>query len=343
MKPTAIGMYIFAGGFTLGVKKHFDVQAVLEETPYGVSSARHNQPEIPVHVGFDAWPVYDLPREEELGFLYGNPPCAAWSPIGKTINNGPDHWMTDDRVDCTRVLFSALEWFRPMAWAWESVPQAYTKGRPLVHDLARRAVDQGYAVSFVLHNAQYIMGRQHRKRFFMVCHRVEIDWQCPFIEPIPLSESLKEFRAHWVDKYDKDRSPYVKIDKECWEKAGEGHALRRGYEKWGKGNKPGFSSKRSSRDKPSPAIIGWRIYHPTQFRLFSMGEMLFLSGFPPSYQMQGTRFGRASEIARGVLPPIGEWLAANVSRGLKRGVPARPRAQEVNFFKPPGAVTEVSL
>ena len=71
----AVGGWIFAGGFSLGVKNHFDIRCVLEEGAFGVVTARHNQPEIPVHVGIESWPIDQLKGEGELDFIYGNPPC----------------------------------------------------------------------------------------------------------------------------------------------------------------------------------------------------------------------------------------------------------------------------
>jgi hypothetical protein len=47
----AIGSYIFAGGFTIGVKKHFDIEAHLEGDGYGADTFSLNYPEIPVFVG----------------------------------------------------------------------------------------------------------------------------------------------------------------------------------------------------------------------------------------------------------------------------------------------------
>ena len=48
----ALGTYIFAGGFTLGVKKHFDVLAHFEEKP-GLykKTAKANFPNLPIYEG----------------------------------------------------------------------------------------------------------------------------------------------------------------------------------------------------------------------------------------------------------------------------------------------------
>jgi len=53
----ALGAYIFAGGFTLGVSKHFDVEAHFEMKP-GLYKKTFlaNFPKIPVFEGENDWP-----------------------------------------------------------------------------------------------------------------------------------------------------------------------------------------------------------------------------------------------------------------------------------------------
>ena len=88
-KPTAIGAYIFAGGFTLGVREHFEVRAHLEESKYGVATFTKNQPGIPVYFPPENWPISTLKRDHEpIHFVYGNPPCAAWSGAGAATKKG---------------------------------------------------------------------------------------------------------------------------------------------------------------------------------------------------------------------------------------------------------------
>ena len=78
-KLNAVGSYIFAGGFTLGVSKHFNVLAHLEDGAYGVSSARKNFPKLPIHTDPSTWPLKKLAGTADL--VYGNPLCAAWSDL----------------------------------------------------------------------------------------------------------------------------------------------------------------------------------------------------------------------------------------------------------------------
>lgn len=81
--PTALGVHIFAGGFTCGVRAAgFRILGHLEDTPYGVESARRNFPGLDVRVGEGDW------REAEFAgrvdFLYSNPPCFSASTAVKT-------------------------------------------------------------------------------------------------------------------------------------------------------------------------------------------------------------------------------------------------------------------
>jgi len=48
-KPTALGCQIYAGGFTLGVRRYFRVLAHLELNNYGVSTVARNLPRLPIH------------------------------------------------------------------------------------------------------------------------------------------------------------------------------------------------------------------------------------------------------------------------------------------------------
>lgn len=354
-KPIALGNQIFAGGFTLGVEKHFKVLAHFEDGDYGVGSFRAARPKVPVFTDANAWPYEEFP---EVDFVYGNPPCAAWSPLGRRIQAGPDAWKTDPRVECARLAFTLLELMRPKVWAWESVPQAYSRGRALVDHFAERAHKLGYEVSCVLHNAQYLGAYQHRKRFFMVCHRIAVDWKPPaFDEPMLAPDALKlvpknacpdrlpddgyyplgliketrpsePLRGSWVRYVEKLRARAVKRGKDP-------DAIKLPP-------KAAFGERRVPIDKPSGAVIGDLMIHPTEDRYLTIGEQLFLCGYPVDYPLTGNVDARQRQIARGVLPPVAEWLARNVKRAITADrAPVIGRTREINHYKAPG--TEVAL
>jgi len=342
----AVGCYIFGGGFSLGVRREMDVICHLEgDDGYGVASVRRNQPDIPIFFGPSRWPIAEL-RAIAPDFVYGNPPCAAWSPIGRVINYGSseDQWRSDPRVDCVREVFGLLEALRPTTWAWESVPQAFTRGRTLVDELSRDATRLGYAVDYVLHNAMWLGAPQHRKRFFCVFSRFDVDWECEFSEPETVQSALARMPVGGDDEV-----PTSNVKPAYWRAVRQGEPLRLARERYEEKTgdrehrRQGFATKKAAWDRPSPAIVGPRIFHPGEPRLFSVAESLWLSGFPVDYRMTGGRHARVHEIARGVLPPVGHWLAKNVKRAIERGRPAPVgRRRVVDFFSPPGEMREVA-
>lgn len=193
-KYQALGAYIFAGGFTLGVERHFEVLGHLEgKGGYGTRTARLNWPELPVWVGEDQWPIKALQsRSAPLDLLYGNPPCAAWSAAG----HGRRHqdWRTNPVVDCSRGHQDLLAKLRPTIWCWESVPGLMTKGRALVEDLMLRANRLGYHVTVVLHDAQWLGLAQRRPRVMVVTHRVELRLAEPRYRSLDCVEVLKKVK-----------------------------------------------------------------------------------------------------------------------------------------------------
>ena len=107
----ALGTYIFAGGFTLGVSKHFDVDAHFESKP-GLykKTFKANFPDIPVYEGEDDWPRKKF--KNKIDFVYCNPPCAPWSNLGGA-QKGAGAWRDDPRIKCWRDSFNLLKDLKP--------------------------------------------------------------------------------------------------------------------------------------------------------------------------------------------------------------------------------------
>lgn len=359
--PLAIGAYIFAGGFTLGVKKHFKVLCHLEESDYGVATACKNFPDLPIHIGLNNWPIEDLQGGPEVDFIYGNPPCAAWSVAGYTKDRGTDKWRTDPRVACTTRHFGLLTSLNPRVWAWESVTQAYTKGYEFVINMAKQAREIGYSTTILLHDAQWFGLPQIRKRFFMVCHRVEFSpiypsWCSP---PTPVEVlagvsqegklrgsggwSLKQFTPEVMARIQPGerltrywlREVANGTDPDKWERNSNGSVKGR----------PSYGHSRLPTDRPGGAVVGYAFIHPTENRFISPKEMQVLCGFPESYEFSSKGGStNASEIARGVCPPVGEWLARSVSLAVRKNQPIKePITRLVDIRKPPGSSTIIDL
>lgn len=351
-KYKALGVDIFAGGFTVGVKKAgFEVVGHLEETDYAVKTARRNFPDLPIHIGVGNWPI-DVLKAMDLDFVYGNPPCAAWSSAGITATKGSDRWRTDPRVDWTRRHFELLDKLRPKVWVWESVTNAFTKGREFVDELTKLANEQGYAVTYLLHNARWLGLPQIRRRFFMLCHRIDLNIPAPNWAPGPLPpEVLAECPASSLDLSDayeairNDVLPFERLAEmeqgellrdfweritppESWRYKENGHLIGR----------PSYGHQRLPVDKPARAIVGYSLIHPTENRYITTTEMKLLCGFPLDFEFEATNANAAaSEIARGVCPTVANWLASHVRNALDQasGHGPGPSVTEIDYREPP--------
>jgi site-specific DNA-cytosine methylase/2-polyprenyl-3-methyl-5-hydroxy-6-metoxy-1,4-benzoquinol methylase len=339
---TALGAWIFAGGFTVGVSRVFDVVAHLEETKYGVATVRRNFPNLPVYVGKETWPIEALRNGPRLDFLYGNPPCAAWSPAGSKIV-GTRNWRTDARVDCTREHFRLLETLRPRAWAWESVQQAFTVGRELVDELTIRALDLGYSVSYVLHNAKHLGVPQSRPRFFFVATDCAFDARIDDWTVESVASALRrvndpgEAIDHNCRKYEREVAATAQGEtlirawtrlhpEETWVRNERGQVRGR----------PVFTIKRATADQPAPVVMH-ELIHPTENRAMTSNELKTLCGFPPGYEFVG--LSDVGQISRGVCPPVGEWLAHQVARSLDLNEREAPTIRLIDVQRPPGTTT----
>lgn len=336
----AVGCQIYAGGFTLGVRRAgFDILAVMEDGTYGVDTARKNHPDIPIFTDPDQWPIDEFENlDHRIDLVYGNPPCAAWS-----VANAP---MTteaairkaaaeDPRINCTRRHFSLLEALRPRAWVWESVVGATNKGRAFTEGLTHRANELGYNVYWVLHDAQWMGVPQSRKRFFFVAieSKLVIDPDSMSPDVVTVGEALSDpavvelvKQAGGGDRHCYARrrdlnevisetrpgEPLIKAwerlnpDPEKWQRRPNGFVIGR----------PAFTITRAPVDRPSGVVMNDMV-HPTEDRWMTVHEYATLCGFPHDYDWSLADSHDASIVARGVCPPVGEWIAGQIMRSLE--------------------------
>jgi uracil-DNA glycosylase family 4 len=347
-KYNAIGSYIFAGGFTVGVMEHFNIHCHLEETPYGVDVAKKNF-KFPIHVGKENWPITDL-KKQKWDFIYGNPPCAAWS--GNNPNShtdGGQGWRTDPRVNCTKAFFQLLTELKPTVWAWESVTQAPAKGKEFVDDLTRQALKAGYSVSYVFLDAQYCGTPQIRRRWFMVCHRVQLKFApCNFDSPESAVDCLKKVKPRGTPAYDSGR--FQKLFEHRLHMLPAGGRLRKFWEMLNPEGKRelkpnghvkgrvGLGHVRLKDKGPATATVGYSMVHPTQHRFLHLNEIQALAGFPQWFDFGG-KGNYAKEldlVARGVCPPVGEWLARTVKMSVDANVMIRKPTVTLYDFRNEG-------
>lgn len=345
----AVGCHIFAGGFTVGVQAAgFDVLCHLEGKPaYGAEVVRLNFPSLPIHEGFDAWPVDELVDGPEIDLVYGNPPCAAWS--GNNPNSYVvDAWKTDPRVNCTREHFSLLKRLRPKVWMWESVTQAPIKGRELVDELTAEALALGYSVTEVLHDAKDLGTPQTRRRWFMIAHRVELDFpESALLPEISAVDALAEVEPRGVIARDSGKNidfdehiPSIRPGQRLRDYQDRHLTPDDGWEVKANGQmkgRVGFGHVRLKVDGPSTATVGYSMIHPVEHRFLTVNEVQRLAGFPDDYEFMGGENGakQLDYIARGVCPPVGEWFAKRIAEGLARNVEVtEPIVKKVDLISP---------
>ncbi len=172
-KLTALGMDIFAGTFTHGIKAAgYDVLAQLEHGMYGVKTCRLNYPTLDVRVGKESWKPKDF--KNKVDFMYCNPPCAAWS----TARSGQGgSWETQvSRLSCVDDCVNVGLEVRPKAWCWESVTNAWRMGQRFVLHQAERWNDAGYHCTVLLQDNQFLGAAQERQRMFLIAHRHPLVW-----------------------------------------------------------------------------------------------------------------------------------------------------------------------
>lgn len=326
---TAVGAYVFGGGFSSGIAKSFEIKRHLAENGYGLPTLLLNFPRVPIDVGQSEWTV-SYPSRIDL--VYGNPPCAAWSRL-----KGRGRFTelaTDQRPLCTRRFFSLLHSIHPRVWVWESVDQALTTGREFVAELTAEALAQGYAVSHVRLDAQFHGCLHRRQRYFMIAHRVAFDWErwVKFTTATAVVEAIRHLE-HQPD-------PALQLNKghaKLWKQTAPGKALAttfnnlypeetREYRTCSTGRRiavgrPAFSVYRLNPDRVCPTVVGTGLLHYRYPRRLSLVEVMTLCGYPIPWALEGSGTGRYNLLSRAVMPPIGLWLGKLIRRALDAGKP----------------------
>jgi DNA (cytosine-5)-methyltransferase 1 len=334
-KYKAIGCHIYAGGFTLGVREHFDVVAHLEEWNFGVETVRKNL-KIPVHVGKPSeWPITDYVGRVDL--VFGNPPCAPWSQ-GAGREGGL--WQKDPRVQYWINVLELLDRLKPTVWACESVRGIYVRGRTMTEPYVIAAAKKGYRATHVLVNALEHGVPQSRPRYFLVLSKVDLQWY-----PTGLKRDASMADA-WR-KLPKRRTEI--ITKSYFErflkKADPGEDLRTTFNREMAGKmkvvngkvtgRPAFSVKRLRSEGLAHVITGGRSFvHPREHRFLTVEEQQLLCGYPPSYVFHGAVSGQYAQIGKAVMPPVAAYMGRVFAMALKRNKkPPVLAAEEVTILR----------
>lgn len=343
---TALGGDIFAGLFTVGIKRAgFKVLGHLEHGPYGVATAKKNFPDLDVRIGPHAWHPEDY--RNKVDFMYCNPPCAAWS----NMRTGAKQTWQDQtaRLACVTDLVRAGGVILPNAWCWESVLGAWRAGREFVLEQATIWNQRGYHVTILLQNNMYLGTAQNRERMFLIAHKYPLIWP-KFSKPVTVEQAFKKIPKNLKPPPFPPR-PLANGYDLLWERSAPHGYLQRAYfgleakELKLVTSKPLGVHRRLIADKPAPVMMeDMKRLHPTEPRCLTWHEWMALTGLPWNWQTACHNFNSASlELSRAVMPPVGEWLGKAVADGIGTGAKVGRKAETwfVDLRKPDEQIREL--
>lgn len=350
---TALGVHIYAGGFTVGVSKHFEPLGHLEEgdVGYGSPSAKRNFPELPMISGKPNWaPFVDdlMQRRGKPNLVYCNPPCAAFSVAGATMRGGGDAWRTDPRLSCWHNCFDIFKQVQPEFYVVESVCRAFTAGREFIDGFVTQAMGMGYSATHLLVDARWHGIAQIRKRYFMVLHKKTFNPISPnWAPPKTAREALAEVDDPGFVSVIKDpvqnqmmmTLPQGTPMRPLWEKrmretVGPEHVWPRNSS--GVAGRPRLFLHRIKENAPIGTITGDYFIHPTENRMLGMTELMHLNGYPQDYLFENHPRYWPSLIARGVSPKVAGYLAENIAHAINHGqYISNPEMKIIDYREPP--------
>lgn len=332
----ALGVYIFAGGFTTGMAQAgFRPVAHWEGGSYGVPTFRANY-DVPVWQEPANWPFdrYAPGTPDHPQVVYANPPCAPFSMAGSTLRRGRTSWLTDPRVQCLRDVYTVLERVEPKVLVWESVCQVWSRAGELVRALTRRASGLGYATTYCFTSANLHGLPQPRKRFLCFHHRVYL----PLIKPTTPWRNVQDClgirrvqvdgRWFWTQECPVWGVPPISDKLARYARAtppGQTFqqtraTLGEGFE----GDKVGFMMNRLSLKGPGKTFTSMVMnVHPVWPRWLADSELGRLSGWPDNYVWVEQEGGPVrAQMAQAVLPPVARWVGERCLAALRQARPA---------------------
>lgn len=334
----ALAIYVYAGSFSVGVKRHFDVIAHCEdEKPYGLEVIKANPHyfgDMPV-VPFSKW------REvtEPVDFIFANPPCA---PFSNNNQNSfiPGSWKSDPRCSCWKNIIDFAKEKDPMIFGLETVPQAYSKAPELIRSSVESIQEKYPLVYFLFHNTVLLGSLQNRNRLFIVGSKVPLNLSNHgFKMPtITLKDVLSQFEGQPLGYGYPVTDKYKYIVDACLPSESMKAAFERliplSERKLNKNGqvsgRPSFNVQRLILDKRVNTLCGFAHIHPTENRYVTVDEYKVMADFPRDYVLpdKSTAYGY---VSRGVSTVAGEWLARLAKEAM--GNPLYEGAPRTILFK----------
>jgi len=317
---SAAGVYVSAGGPTLGIQKNFQVEAHYTDGGFGRATRLHNFPNT-VELGNPE--VWDY---TPFDFMYCAPPCAAFSSLG---GRGID-WENNPKI---QKAYQALELglaSKPKIWMMESVTGFYRRGRSFIDMATDRWMDEGYQITHFLTGGILHGVPQRRIRWHMFASKVEMVFPDDRGKPVltmrdafkaygPPEEGLGQAKSNDrispLQKFAPDGCKYRDVYTHLTGINDSDVGLYSGV--------PHYSLRRGEWNRSVPTLVGTpRVYMPKpQKRLYSVGEGLVMCGYPRSFEIVGRNVRDSyDQIAKGILPPLATYLGKVARSSLEEGI-----------------------
>lgn len=325
---TAVGCHVFAAGFMGGVQKVMPVKMNIERHGFGLATAEKAWG-IPVHNSHPSeWP------RVAADALFANPRCTGFSCVTAGYSEDAHGPYAKQCQDIHDTMEYALGHYPIIIW--ESVQQAYTVGKPLVDMLAERCVAAGYRVAHLFVNAMTFGNAQNRKRYFFVAYPKDKQFNVslPKIASHPIAvydaiwdlrhRDVNELNLHATADYTEDSHLKLTADEKAMVPILYTGADLNGsapflfhqmpiklQNQWKmRASDMPYSMHSISRmawmcASPTLKNSSGRLIHPWLHRPLTVLELSTIMGW------DRIPVGRdpIGQIAKGVVPAVGEWLA----------------------------------
>lgn len=331
-RPTALGCQVFAGGFTLGVREHFEVVDQLETGPFGSETTRRN---LGLRVPEDE-EDWQPGKYEGVDMVYANPPCAPWSMYGRT-KGVQRPYVEHPGYAYHETVHRLIDRVRPKFWVLESVPQIAAPqagGSKYVDWLSGWAYHRGYATTLLFLDGKHTGLPQRRRRVFLVFHSLAFRPRPPGIPPVTAGEAILPYfnDPGWVHEMP---DGWLEIAR----RVGAGRSLRNAWLTMGNDAPPLTRKLRLGDqvldpDGPAPTMLGYcppNFIHPFADRFIGLREFATLCGYPDWYSWPKRPIDALCEMTRAVLPPPAAYLAGEVANALAIGDPLEGDWQVPHF------------
>lgn len=337
MELTAVGIHVFAGGFTQGIQDAgHKVKVHLETHNFGIETSQKICNIEGINDEEANWPKC------EGHWVFGNPRCTAFSTVtsGDVYNKSNAHGAFGKQTcDIHQLCEYAAGKYDVVIF--ESVQQCYTTGRELLNYLIKEHFEpKHYRIAHLFINAATFGNSQQRRRYFFVAYRNNRNFniQPPEINPYQnfLYDSIYHLRNRQTNKvhpgaleYDFDSYGDLTPDEwKCLSHLPNGWGLNtlaqyatdilpEAYQfRWNyRISDLPFSLHaifRLNWLRPAPTLFSSSVrwIHPDENRPVTIGELSTMMGWREGTIPVGQWPVR--QISKGIVPAVGKWLAEQV-------------------------------